>query len=158
MGTVIAAVGSNTNDTFEYFVWHDQNAPRNLSEPGAAGRGPVCMLPLFRAGRAGPDDLKSVLDIWLRHRKTLSKERGKVLMHAGADTEGSHYVTFDYATVAEAIAALPEADRASYRMALLEEMLEGRAVDGSYLDNPMIGPALGTGMVLGAFRDLAPLP
>ena len=37
---------------------------------------------------------------------------------------------------------------------MLEVALSARAEDGSYLDNPLIGRAVGTGFALGLFRIL----
>jgi hypothetical protein len=149
----------NPNGTFEYMLRHDnEGAPRRTGQPGAAGRGPLCAFVLHRAGRAEIDDLRRALDIFMAHRRTYAKQKGKSLMHAGLDGQGSHYLMFDYAFAAAAIHALPAAERARYRDALLGQILDARGEDGSYIDNPIIGRHYATGMALIAFQHLKPLP
>ena len=75
-------------------------------------------------------------------------------MHAGPYAEGSHWILFDYATASEALTALPKAERRKHRELILADVLEARRVDGSYLDNQLIGRALGTAMALLAFESL----
>ena len=149
----------NDNGTFEYMVNHgNENSGRNPGERGAAGRGPVCALALQRFGRADEDLIRESLERFSEHRAGLAKERRKALMHCGVGAVGSHYVMFDYFNCAEAIAALPEEDREPFRDMLLTELLGAHNVDGSYLDNPIIGPAFGAGAALLSFNHLQPLP
>ena len=75
-------------------------------------------------------------------------------MHTGSGGQGSHYLMFDYATAAAAVADLPPNERAAFRPALLEEILACRLVDGSFLDNPMLGRPYGAAMALTAFERL----
>ena len=63
-----------------------------------------------------------------------------------------------YATAAEAVALLPEKERARYRGPLLESILQARNADGSFSGNPITGPAAGTALALIAFEALRPLP
>lgn len=146
----------NRNGTFEYMV--DHGTPRGdmaTAPAGAAGRAPLCALALHRWGKADIDRIQTALVAFVEHRHTYSREKGKALMHAGIDGQGSHYLMFDYAFAAEAAALLPAASRARFREALLDQVLDARTADGSYLDNPMIGPHYATAMALLAFAQLA---
>lgn len=148
----------NPNGTFEYLLNHGaEDGARQPGEPGAAGRGPVCALALHEFDRVGAERVAETVAMFARHRAGLAKERRKTLMHCGPGAQGSHYVFFDYFTCAAAIAALPADSRALHRDMLLGEILAGRNADGSYLDNPMIGPAFASGAALQAFHDLLPI-
>ena len=143
----------NEDGTFEY--WVTPGAPRIAGAPvGASGRAPVCTLALVRGGRLEPDALVPALDLFHEHRASLAAEAGKSMMHCGPGGLGSHYPYFDYAWAAEAIAELPAEQQGRYRVGVLEVALSGRAEDGSFLDNPLIGRAVGTGFALGLFRSL----
>ncbi|MEW6072822.1 MAG: hypothetical protein AB1726_09560, partial [Planctomycetota bacterium] len=109
---------------------------------------------LARGGRAGAEELRASLDLFVRHRADLARERGKILMHTGPATQGSHYLLFDYSTAALAAAALPAGARARYREAILEEVLRLRAAGGCFIDNPSRGRACGTGLALLALAAL----
>ena len=111
--------------------------PRPTNRPGAAGRGPLCELALWRGGRGSLRRLGGALDIFGEHRAGLHKELGKVLMHAGPDTQGCHYLFFDYATAAIAVRELPDAARARHREWLLELILPARSVEGGFRDTPI---------------------
>ncbi len=149
----------NPNGTFEYMTSPGQ-APREVGNgrPGSAGRGPVCATALVLGEREDLDALRERLDIAMEHLEELSREQGKGLMHAGREAQGSHYLMFDYATCAKAVALLPKRQRAKYRRPLLEVLLKARNADGSYTDNPIIGPSAGTALALIAFERLRPLP
>jgi len=84
----------------------------------------------------------------MAHRHGLAKELGKSLMHAGPDGQGCHYVLFDYAFAAEAVAELPAAERRRFRALLVELFLDARSAEGGFLDTPINGWAYGTGMAL----------
>jgi len=141
--------------SFDYMIGPGGRALGSQTRaPGAAGRGPACALALLRGGRAGVDVLRRALDLWLEHRAGLARERGKSLMHTGADGQGSHYLMFDYAGIADAIAALPADQRDPYRNALLQEVLRMRTTEGAFLDTPINGPDYGTAMALRCLRAL----
>lgn len=145
----------NRNGTFEYMTFTGgATAPRGTGRPGAAGRGPVMTLALLRGGEADLDELTEALDIYVEHQPHLAREAGKALMHCGHDGQGSHYVMFNYATCAQAIAALPASVRGPYRDAVLRSMLTKRTEDGAFLDNPLIGRAYGAAMALVAIDAL----
>jgi tetratricopeptide (TPR) repeat protein len=145
----------NPNGTFEYFLFHDmEGMPRATPVPGAAGRGPLCSLTLLRAGQGDVASVRKALDLFLEHRHTYSKEKGKTLMHAGEHAQGSHYLMFDYAFAALAIQSLPEGARDRYIKPVLEQILDARSEEGSYVDNPLLGWHYGTGMALMAFHQL----
>ncbi|MCI0588746.1 MAG: tetratricopeptide repeat protein [Planctomycetes bacterium] len=141
---------------FDY--WIRPTPARATSLPGAAGRAPLCALALHRGGRAGLDLVRDGVEAFLGHREGLAKERGKSLMHAGPDAQGTHYVSFDYAMAAAAIRSLPEPERRRPRRLLLELLLRGRCADGGFQEFPTLGRSCGTAMALLAFHDLAPLP
>jgi tetratricopeptide (TPR) repeat protein len=151
-----AALGAmlNPNGTFSYMKPAGVRTPDATKEPGAAGRGPYCALALFRGGLADLDLVRKTVALYVKHREGLGRERRKALMHTGSDAQGSHYIMFDYAMIAQAIAVLPEAERKIPRTVLLEEILAARLDDGSYLDNPFLGRAFGAAMALSAFESL----
>lgn len=145
----------NDNKTFEYIVYHDlDDLPRRTPVAGAAGRGPVCSLAMYLGGKGDLDTIRQTLDLFMVHRHTYSKEQGKTLMHAGPEAQGSHYLMFDYAYAAEAIMKLPEEERAQYAYPLLDQILAARTIEGSYVDNPLLGWFYGTAMALLAFQQL----
>lgn len=131
---------------------------RGTGTPGAAGRGPLCSLALLEAGREDLGSLRHRIDLLLEHREALLRERGKSLMHTGPDGQGSHYLLYDLATAAAAVARLPDADRARYRTPLLADLLLLRSADGSFLDSPLLGRDFGAAAALLALRALAPQP
>lgn len=130
------------------------SAKGERGDAGSAGRGPVCTLAMVRAGRLPLPQLRDALDTFIEHKGSYTRERGKHLMHAGAQGQGSHYLLFDYATAAWAVAALPLAERAAYVEPLLEMVLSSRTSAGSFIDNPIIGAASATSLALSAFTAL----
>ncbi|KAA3608656.1 MAG: hypothetical protein DWQ01_11165 [Planctomycetota bacterium] len=146
------------NGTFAYMLMHPSGYKNGTSPPGAAGRGPVCALALLRADREEEPDLKWRLEIFNQHAAELGREQGKALMHAGRDTQGSHYLMFDYATAAEATAKLPKKWRQESKKAILQQVLGCRLTDGSYLDNPVLGQAAATALALQAYAHLGVRP
>ncbi|MBK8979902.1 MAG: hypothetical protein IPM29_28730 [Planctomycetes bacterium] len=145
--------GRNENGAFDYLIGSTPGAGRT-GVAGAAGRGPLCELALLRGGRGSLDALRRALAAFAEHRASFDKELGKVLMHAGPDGQGCHYLFFDYATAATAVAALPEPERAHHREWLLELVLPARSVDGGFRDTPINGWAFGTAMALTALFEL----
>ena len=145
----------NSNDTFTYFLWHEHEDQGRLSEEeGAAGRGPLCALALYRSGRGSEKEVRDSLDLFLRYAKLYSRERGKSLMHAAPGGQGSHYLMFDYSWAAAATAALSPNAQADYRQPLLQLILTSRSEQGCFLDNPINGWHYGTGMALDALNTL----
>ena len=67
-------------------------------------------------------------------------------MHAGPDGEGCHYVLFDFAGAAAAVAELDAEERDRVREVLLDSILAMRTEDGAFLDFAMIGSDYGAGM------------
>lgn len=140
--------------TYLYLLQHGGAASPQMNPPGAAGRGPGCALALLRGGRTDEKELRGTLELFVRHRGGLTKELGKALMHAGADSQGSHYVLFDQANTAAAIAALGKRERVRFGEALLEELALARVDGGGFLDNPLLGVACGTSQALLALEAL----
>jgi hypothetical protein len=141
----------NAEGHFEYMSLPGEGRKDTI---GASGRGPACNLALLRAERAGLADLRRALAYFVEHRALLDHERGKALMHCGPEGLGSHYVLFDYATAAEAISMLPESERGALRERVLQGLLGGRSIEGSFCDNPLIGWDCGTGLALLALNHL----
>lgn len=140
---------------FAYMLFSFQpRAPAETELSGAAGRAPLCELALYRAERSDPENLHAALAQFFEHSASLAKEAGKALMHCGPEGEGSHYVLYDYASAARAIAALPAADQKRYRGRLLALLEATRRTDGAFTDGPVLGPASGTAMALLAFSEL----
>ncbi|MEM7164406.1 MAG: hypothetical protein AAF581_03025 [Planctomycetota bacterium] len=143
----------NDNGTFDYMGGSGiDNGSTGLG--GAAGRGPLCELALHRAGRNNDAQLRRTLRIFAEHYPELAREQGKNLMHAGPDSQGSHYLLFDYAYTALALREIPAAEQPPYRKILLQLVNAARYEDGSYLDNPGMGRACGTALALVALREL----
>ncbi|MCP3985477.1 MAG: hypothetical protein GY723_13895 [bacterium] len=141
-------------NNFTYFLWENPT-PQANPEQGAAGRGPACSLAMNRCGSEQDlDAVRHALEVFVRHRRGLMVEQGKALMHCGPYAEGSHWVTFDYATAAMAIATLPEGERVKYRDSVLGALLACRGTNGGFLDNPFLGWAVGTGLGLHAIQAL----
>jgi hypothetical protein len=142
------------NGSFEYM--RSAGAKGHGASPviGAAGRGPLCAHALLRQGSGDMDSLRASLDVLMRHRADLGRERRKTLMHTGREALGSHYIMFDYATAAAAVGTLPEQERGRHRAWLIEDILACRLEDGSYMDNPILGRAFGAAMALHAFESL----
>jgi hypothetical protein len=121
--------------------------------PGAAGRAPACELALARAGRSTSERLRRALEVFLADAPSLAAERGKALMHCGAQGQGSHYILFDYAWAAATAAELPPDGETRVRLTQL--VLDCRRDDGSFLDTPVNGPAYGTAQALLALDALS---
>ena len=156
LGDALACLAAmrNPNGAFEYMLMVGASASGATGLPGAAGRSPVCELALYRGDESDLERLRGALDAFVEHRHDLHAQLGKALMHCGPAGEGCHYLFFDYATAAEAVAELPDAERARYRAVLLELILDARAPDGAFRDTPLNGWAYGTAMALAALRDL----
>lgn len=139
---------------FLYMVEHTSNYPVGGTPGDAAGRGPACSLTLLRAGRTDLNAVRARLQLFVEHLPELAREQGKAMMHCGPEAQGSHYLLFDYMYAAEAVAALPAAERAEFRAPLLEAILSARNADGSFVDNPQIGRSAGTAMAVIALLAL----
>ncbi|MCP4092430.1 MAG: hypothetical protein GY747_03185 [Planctomycetes bacterium] len=89
-------------------------------------------------------------------------QRRKALMHAGAATQGSHYLLYDYSTAAEALrktvgTEVPKELVDQAAAAILHQLQLCRNKDGSFIDNPLMGPDIGAGLGLQALVDLQKL-
>jgi hypothetical protein len=145
----------NDDGTFEYSLHHRaEGSGRGTAPLGAAGRGPLCSLELFRAGRADGPSLASSVEFFVQHRDRYAREQGKTLMHCGPQAEGSHYLLFDYWLAAEAARELEASSRAVALRPLQELVLAARCEDGSFVDNPIVGHHAGTAMALLALQAL----
>lgn len=151
-----------TNGNFEYMRRGPEAFQAGAVHPaGSAARGPVCTLALLRAGRLEPIAMQEALQTYAAHLAPYGNESRKALMHAGAAAQGSHYLLYDYSTAADALrrtaAAVDSADeatRAAARAAIVRELARCRSADGSFIDNPIIGAAAGTGLATLTLLDL----
>lgn len=125
---------------------------------GNASRGPLCALALHRAGKGDLDGIRSSLRGFVIEHRVLIRQQRKTLMHTGPNGEGSHYLMFDYAMTAEAIASLPEAERRAFASVILSDLSTMRLVDGSYLGTPLLGRSFGAAMGVTALNALLPAP
>ena len=139
------------NGAFAYSVGNGRGGAK---VDGAAGRGPLCELVLYRAGRATLADVRRALRLFQQHRASFARELGKSLMHAGPDGQGCHYLFFDYATAAEAAATLPAAQCGEHAQWLIETILRSRSVEGGFRDTSINGWPFGTAMALTVLHDL----
>ena len=119
-----------------------------------AGRSPLCALALYRGKKGDLKGVRRALEFFVQHHDALNKERGKALVHAGPQGQGSHFISFDYAYAAAAVRLLPKNERAAYRSVLLEDILGARLADGSYTEQPWFGRGYATAMALMAFQEL----
>lgn len=142
-----------SNGVFAYFLYHDSGgAPPQTAAAGAVGRGPACELALVDAGVSDGERLRGALDLFLEHTPLYAAEQGKVMMHAGPDAQGCHYLFYDYAHAALAQARVPADART--RALVSELVLACRQPDGSFLDTPILGRSFGTAMALLALDNL----
>jgi hypothetical protein len=136
---------------FRYFA----DVPELPGNPEGGGRGPVCALALLRGGVGNRDDLRTALAAFDAQRAALRREWGKDVCHTGPEGQGAHYLFYDWAFAAAAVAELPPSDRAPWRKSLLQDILAQRDAEGAYVDMPALGRAYGTAMALAAFRALS---
>ena len=132
-----------------------RDAPEAEDNPEAAGRGPVCALALLRGGAGDVEALAVSMKRFDEQRAALKHEWGKDTCHTGPEGQGAHYLLFDWAFAAEAVGELPHSRQATYRRALLQDLLDVRDAQGAYADMPSLGRAYGTAMALAAFGSLA---
>jgi hypothetical protein len=133
---------------FNYMV-----GPGDLGgEAECAMRSPLCALALERAGngagKGSVDEVRAALELYLKHRDRVRRERGKRLCHTGPEGTASYYLLFGYGFAAEAVNDLPTSERPRFRAALREDVLALRTEDGGFLDNPASGRCYGAGMAL----------
>ncbi len=135
------------------------HAAGDVPPQGAAARGPLCALAMWRGGLLDDEVMKPAFEIYIEHLDGFGAEARKALMHAGMNTQGSHYLLYDYSTAAEALRAT-DADvldgdtRQRTRTAILRQLARCRNADGSFVDNPLIGCAPGTGLAIFTLLDL----
>ncbi len=125
----------------------------------AAGRSPLCALALDRALRAGGGQgdtpgIRRALALFVAHQQDLRAEVGKDLCHTGPLAQASYYFLYDHLYAAEAVQALPEAERGPLRAAIRGALLSARLDDGSFQDMPSLGRAYGSAMALSTLEAL----
>jgi hypothetical protein len=141
--------------TYEYMVAPSGPGPERPEQlAGDTGRGPVCTLALQRGGRASLETVEASLQRFDEERGSYARELGKTLLHTGPQGQGSHYLMFDYANAAFAVAALPASRRSRYRGPVLTEVLRAHTREGAFLDTAVNGRAYGAAMALLALDAL----
>ncbi|MFT7486803.1 MAG: hypothetical protein ACI9F9_002659 [Candidatus Paceibacteria bacterium] len=151
------------HQTFGYFLRGSDLATGQRTGDGveaSAARGPACALALLRGARADNAALATHMELYIKHLPGFGAQRRKALMHAGAHTQGSHYLLYDYSTAAEALHEMGGDGvlahlRQRLEDSILRELRACRNADGSYLDNPLMGADVGTGLALSCLLDLA---
>lgn len=149
-----------TNAAFEYMVTGArQHTAGKVEILGGAARGPLCTQALVEAGRLKPETMVVPFQRYVEHLPTYGDQSRRALMHCGPETQGSHYLTYDYATGAAALAAtsseiVGDELRASVTEQTLRQLARCRSANGSFIDNPLIGPAAGTGLAIQAMLSL----
>lgn len=159
-GRQILMVMRGTNEAFEYLRMGGGLDPAGEVEVlGGAARGPLCAHTLVVGEMLEAEDMALPFERYVEHLHTYGHQSRRALMHCGAQTQGSHYLTYDYSTAAEALAAfdddrLPAELRAQVREETLRQLARCRSADGSFIDNPIIGQAAGTGLAIQAMLAL----
>ena len=159
-GSACLASMRGTNGIWEYMrVGPGPHAAGVVDASGAAARSPVCTLAMLRLGLVPTSAMTSAFESYIEHLDGFSAEARKALMHAGASGQGSHYLLYDYSTAAEALHAvdsdaLDAATRKRARSAISRGLAHCRNADGSFVDNPIIGCAAGTGLAALTLLDL----
>ena len=149
-----------TNGIWEYMrQGSGSHTPGAVPPQGAAARGPLCALAMWRGGLLDAEVMKPAFKTYTEYLDGFGAEARKALMHAGMHTQGSHYLLYDYSTAAEALrstddAALDSDTRQRARNAILRQLARCRNADGSFVDNPIIGCAPGTGLAIFTLLDL----
>jgi hypothetical protein len=149
-----------TNAAFEYMITGTQKHNAGKVEIlGGAARGPLCTQALVEAGRLSPETMVVPFQRYVEHLPTYGDQSRRALMHCGPQTQGSHYLTYDYATGAAALAAtfneiVDDELRASVKEQTLRQLARCRSANGSFIDNPLIGPVAGTGLAIQALLSL----
>ncbi len=147
------------NGTWLYTMNHANEAEGRKSNPaGEAARGPLCARALWLAGAGELEQIRAALDIYVEYQAGFAKELGKTLMHTGAAGQGSHYLMFDYANAAAAVADLPRRQQGRYADAVRRDVLRAQGADGSFVDTMLLGRAYGTAMAVIALSALEGSP
>lgn len=142
----------NPNGSFGY-MWAS-GIGEDKKQAEASLRSPLYAYALMREKRAEGAALRKALDVYLKHHEHTRKERGKGLCHTGQEGTASYYLLFGYQFAAEALAFVPEKDRAPFKKALVEDVLSLHCADGSFTDNAMIGRTYGAAMAVQTLRLL----
>ena len=143
-----------SNAAFEYLTMGAaQQQAGEVEILGGAARGPLCTHALVAAGRLEAADMVLPLERYVEHLHTYGAQSRRALMHCGPQAQGSHYLTYDYATASEALTAygddvLSDQLRAEVREETLRQLGKCLGADGSFIDNPIVGPVAGTGFAV----------
>ena len=142
----------NPNGSYGYMWMNGKGDPAREAE--SALRSPLYALTLKRVSRLDADGVTRALDVYMKHREHVIKERGKSICHTGPEGTAPYYLLFGYRFAAEAVNELPKAQREKYIKALTHDVLQFRLSDGSFLDYQSIGREYGAAMALTALDQL----
>ena len=128
--------------------------------PGSIGRSPLCETTLTLLGGGSNRAIQAALDAFHLHWDELEKRRKKTGTHAGPYGIAPYYFYFAHRYAAQAIQALPPADRAAERQRMRDVLLRTRDEDGTWNDRVFkrsrnFGSAMA---VLALLGDRTPLP
>ncbi|MEM9415988.1 MAG: hypothetical protein AAGA29_11010 [Planctomycetota bacterium] len=129
--------------------------------PGAIARSPVSDVTLGLLGDpVTEDELQAQVDAFHEHWDELEKRRAQHGTHVPPYGVAPYYFYFGHRYLAQAIAMLPEDQRAAEHEKLLEKLLRTLAEDGTWNDRVFERSAnFGTAMsVLALLGDNVPLP
>ena len=143
-----------SNAAFEYLTMGPvQQQAGEVEILGGAARGPLCTHALVASGRLNAADMVVPFERYVEHLHTYGAQSRRALMHCGPQAQGSHYLTYDYATASDALAAygddiVSDQLRAEVREETLRQLGKCLGADGSFIDNPIVGPVAGTGFAV----------
>lgn len=128
----------------------ERKEPSSLKD--SMGRIVPCDHALFESGRKKVEDLSAAFARFWEHRDRLAKVR-LCDFHSDGELAGFFFFHSLYFT-SEAIASLPEADRAGHRERLRKWLHEIPELDGSFLDSHELGKSYGTAMALLTLKNV----
>lgn len=149
-------VGRGGDGAYEY-----AGRARRPLLPGAIARSPVSDVTLGLLGQpVSEDELQAQVDAFHEHWDELEKRRAQNGTHVAPYGVAPYYFYYGHRYLAQAIAMLPEEQRAAEHERLLEKFLRTLADDGTWNDRVFERSAnFGTAMsVLGLLGEGVPLP
>ncbi|XAL97997.1 hypothetical protein OT109_10350 [Phycisphaeraceae bacterium D3-23] len=149
-------VGRGGDGAYEY-----SGRARRPLLPGAIARSPVSDVTLGLLGEpVSEDELQAQVDAFHEHWDELEKRRAQTGTHVAPYGVAPYYFYYGHRYLAQAIAMLPEDQRAAEHEKLLEKLLRTLADDGTWNDRVFERSAnFGTAMsVLALLGEDVPLP
>jgi hypothetical protein len=122
-----------TEGAFAYSGTGQRESPIN-KPAGSAARSAVCETTLILLGGGSVKDVQAALDAFYTHWEELEKRRKQKGTHEGPFLIAPYFFYYGHRYAAQAIALLPEKDRARERERLLQVILKTRDADGTWND------------------------